>query len=332
MERISIAIARRYCCSFLMFAQGGEKAIGVVELFRTDTTAGALTYRNGSIVQTASGKEFITTENATFGALDLGPVAVDVEAITEGYEWNVLGSVVTAGGETLPGDIDTIRKGLVVDTSNDPTIDLSMQVRNTAPTSDGQDKCLDARGQEVGLPRRLGEGDEEYRFRIFTTPDTISPEAIKRGANAILRPFDEEICLREVGTPLLPGLFYDAGSSSDSPQVPANNYAYDMDFTTRPEDRFKLYLSTLDYRGFFLVGVPRLVEVETTGLVYDGTTTDVFQLKNAHDTVSITAPNAAYDGITLLSSGTYSAIYDIVAEKKAGGVGFELYIEDVGCF
>jgi hypothetical protein len=80
------------------------------------------------------------------------------------------------------------------------------------------------------------------------------------------------------------------------------------------------------------VGVPRLVEVETTGLVYDGTTTDVFQLKNAHDTVSITAPNAAYDGITLLSSGTYSAIYDIVAEKKAGGVGFELYIEDVGCF
>jgi hypothetical protein len=57
MERISIAIARWYCCSFLMFAQGGEKAIGVVELFRTDTTAGALTYRNGSIVQTASGKE-----------------------------------------------------------------------------------------------------------------------------------------------------------------------------------------------------------------------------------------------------------------------------------
>ncbi len=160
----------------------------------------------------------------------------------------------------------------------------------------------------------------------------MSPNAIQRGVDALLSEFGATGCLREVGTTLLPGLFYDAGSSQDSPQVPANNYAYDMDFDLRPEDRFKLFMSTLEFRGFFLVGVPRIEESNNFGLVYDGTTVDTFTLRNAYDTIAVDAPNAAYDGEAILSAALYKSISDTVADRHGGGVGFDLYLEERGCF
>jgi hypothetical protein len=328
MERVSIAVMRRYCCSFVSTAVSGAKAVGVVEFYRANADAGAITLSAGTVVRTSSGKEFVTTADAVFGGAALGPVTAAIEAALEGYEYNVPGQVSTAGGETLPGDINDI-KTMVTPT---PAFDVEMRVRNVAATTGGRDKCLDAAGEDRGIPRGLQESNDAYRFRILNTPDAISPAAIRRGVNAILFPFDAEVCLREVGTPLFPGFFYDAGSSVDSPQNPRNNYAYDMDFDARPEDRFKLWLSTLEFRGFFLLGVPELVESEYFGLVYDGSDADTFRLKNAYDTTTAVAPNAGYDGFTVLNSTIYKAISDTVTKKKAGGVGFDLYVEAIGCF
>ena len=334
MERISIAIARRYCCSFVMFAAGGTKASGEVEFYRTDAGAGALTVRAGSVVRTGNRKQFVTTEDAEFGGADLGPHTVAVTAITEGFEWNVAGRVVTDSGISLEGDIFDIEKGNVTDIAdpNIPLMDLEMRVRNLSATGGGADKCLDALGQDLNMPRAFGESDDAYRLRIQTTPNTVSPAAIKDGANDVLNAYGKEVCLREVGTPLLPGIFYDGGGSTDSPQVPANNYAYDMDFAQRPEDRFKLFLSTLDFRGFFLLGVPKFVESNFPGLIYDTVSGDSYPIQNAYDTTAADALFAAYDGVEILSAGIYKAISDATDQRRAAGVGFDLYFEEIGCF
>ncbi len=334
LERVSIAMARLMCCAFIIHAGEGTKAAGVVEFYREDDAAGELTYKAGSVVRTSNGKEFVTLEDAVFGPTDLGPVVVSIESVDYGYVYNVAGAVTTAGGELLEGDINDIKFGIVEDAGGNPTIDLNMRVRNVQATTGGADKCLEALGQDVGIFRNLGESIEAYRLRIQTTPDTVSPDAIRRGVNDLLAPYDSAVCLREVGTDLFPGFFYDAGSSADSPQDAMTNFAYDMDFEQRPEDRFKLYLNTLEFRGFFLVGLPKFEFPSFAGLVYDTSSADTFPIRNAFDTTAMDAENAAWDGsgAAQLQTGIYKSIYDVVDAKRAGGVGFELYIEEIGCF
>lgn len=152
---------------------------------------------------------------------------------------------------------------------------------------------LDELGGERGLGRSPGESDTLYRKRVAKPSDTVSPNAVRRAANAILAPLGAAVCLREVGSRLLPGLFFDAGSSSDTPQNPATNFAYDMNPSVRPEDRWKVLLDLLEFRGFFMIGVPPL------------------------------ASGAA---------DVYRAVFNEVSRVRGGGVGFEMYVEDLGCY
>jgi hypothetical protein len=332
-ERISVAIARRLCCSYVFSALGGVKATGAVEFYREDATYGAITIMVGSVVRTENGKEFVTTEEAVFGAVDLGPHTVAVEARFVGFEYNVAGEVVTPRGETIPGDICEIKK--LTTPVLTPNIDPYTRVRNVAATTGGIDASLDALAYDRGMYRNKLETDDQFRLRIVQTPDTVSPAAIQRAADSVLEPFGSVGCLREVGTSKLPGFFYDAGSSADSPQVEAHNFAYDFGVATgtpRVGDRFKLHLDTKDFRGFFLLGVPKLVEANFPGMVYDGTTSDPFPMTNAYDTAAVDSPFAAYDGVTLLNGSVYKAISDTISGIKAGGVGFTLYLEEIGCF
>lgn len=331
-ERVSLAISRMQCCAFVLSAEGGEFATGTVEFYREDAAIGAITFRAGTRLSTSiGGRDFITQADAVFGVGDLGPHTVAVRAAAFGYEYNVPGTVITAAGEVLPGEISVIKRAIAVDASNAAAIDPNMKVRQLAPTQGGRDACLDGLGNDLGIPRQTGETDAQYRLRILETPDTVSPGAIQRGVDKLLTPLGSAACLREVGTAKLPGFFYDAGASTDATQVPANNYAYDFDFAVRPQDRFKLYLDYTDMRAFFLVGVPRLVDL-SFGLVYDTSSADPFPIQNAYDTTAAAAPNAAYDGFTRLNAAVYKSIYAMVDAKRAAGVRFDLYIEDVGCF
>lgn len=332
MERLSIAIARLECGSFVSTARGGAAATGVVEFYRESGDLDAYTLRQGTIVRTANGKEFRTLLDVGFPLSDMGPKSVAIQATAWGYEYNVAGQVNTLAGELLPGDIGDIKTALIFNALGDQLIDPALSVRNPLPTSGGRDAFLDGLGEDRGLPRRIGESDDAYRLRIMETPDTVSPAAIKRGVDRVLAPYGLGGCLREVGTPLLPGFFYDAGGTGSKDPNPSHNFAYDMDFTLRPEDRFKLFLDLLEFRGFFLVGVPKVVDAEYPGLVYDTAIGSTFKLKNAYDTTSPTAPNAAYDGFQRLNAALYQAIFADINDKRAAGVGFDLYIEEIGCF
>lgn len=327
LARCSDAVSELYCCSLLAFAHGGVLATGTVEFYRNDFSGGAVTLGQGSFVATSrTGRRFLTQAPVVFGSTDLGPHAVGVQAEAVGSEYNVAGVTLTAGGESLEGEIDTVLRLAPTSVGFDPAV----QVRQLAPTSGGLSACLDGLGGDVLIPRQTLEQDDRYRLRIVTTPDTVSPDAIQRGLDGILGALGQHGCLREVGTPRLPGLFFDAGSSADSPQVPAHNFAFDMDFSVRPDDRFKLLLSLRDSRAFFLIGVPRLVETDF-GAAFDGATTDAFPLQNAFDTTSPTASSAAFDGFTTLQGSLYRSIFAMLDQKRAAGVGFELYIESVSC-
>lgn len=333
-ERVSIAIARFACCQYVLSAHDGAKATGLVEFYREDDSAGAYIIPRGSVVQTLTRKEFVTTEDVIVDAGRLGPFSGAIEAITEGYEYNVLGALTTPGGELLEGEIQSIKVAKLVSdlTTQDPVVDVFLRVRNIEPTTGGEAKCLDALGQDRGMPRFPFEETEAYRYRIASTPDTVSPDAIRRGVDAILAPYGGACCLREVGTNLLPGMFYDAGASTDAVQDDRKNFAYDMEPDIRPEDRFKVWLSFREMRGFFLVGVPALIETEFAGLTYDGDSFDPYDVPNAYDTESPSASNAAYDGGSTLKAAVYKAIWDTINQRRAGGIGFDLYIEDRGCF
>ena len=321
--RVSTAISWFESDSLVNYATGGSYATGTVEFVRSESTNGAVTIAAGTIVRASnSGKDFVTQSSVSFGPTDLGPFAVSIQSIAVGYEFNLPGQVVTAGGEVIEGDIDTIQTYAV-----GSTFDPNMQVVQLLPTSGGVDAALDAIGRDIDIRRVPGESDKVYRHRITTSPDVVTPAAIRRGITPILAAQGASASILEVGTSGLPGFFFDAGSSADAVQNPSNNYAYDMDPTQRPADLFKCILSPSEFRGFFLVEVPRLGLGEF-GFPFDGTSTDAYPYRNAFDGSSSDAVACLdfFDGYPAQDSIYYQSIYDTVDAKRAAGVGFDLVL------
>lgn len=91
----------------------------------------------------------------------------------------------------------------------------------------------------------------------------------------------------------------------------------------RPQDRFKLNLDYTEFRAFFLLGLPPL-ELGDFGFAYD------IGL-GAYD-LSGTAYMTFYDGWPVTTAQLYQAIWNAVDKAKAAGVGFDLYVERIGCF
>jgi len=112
--------------------------------------------------------------------------------------------------------------------------DWGLTVTNPDSPAGGRTAMLDELGNERGISRAPGEADDSYRARVAQLPDTVSPNAIRRAGNRILAPLGLSVCLREVGSALLPGAYCDAVVA---PPDPALFYAYDLDivrFLTGP--------------------------------------------------------------------------------------------------
>lgn len=182
--------------------------------------------------------------------------------------------------------------------------DLGVEVTNSEAASGGRSDVLDMLGRERSVYRSLGETDDQYRQRVATLPDVVSPNAIQRTANRLLAPYSERCYLREVGDETyLPGFFWDVD-------------AWDYDFAARPADRYKLLLDYSDMRGFFLLGVPPMAAGEFGFALDEG-------FQNAWD-------EGFLDGFPVEAHAVYKAIWDSVEQARAGGVGWELYVERVG--
>lgn len=204
----------------------------------------------------------------------------------------------------------------------DWTEDLGITVSNPEPPSGGTAPVLDEIGYERNIQRTTFEDDALYRDRVGNPADIVAPNAIRRAANRVLAPYGLGCCFRQVGTPLLPGFFFDAGSSSNVPQKPATHFAYDMPTAGYPQNRNKVYFDLDHFRGWFKVGIPPL-NLGAFGFAYDV----------GLDPYDATLPKANFfDGGTPGNRAVYAAIWNAVERARMAGVLWDLYIEDVGCF
>lgn len=90
----------------------------------------------------------------------------------------------------------------------------------------------------------------------------------------------------------------------------------------RPQDRFKLNLDYLEFRAFFLLGVPPS-NLGEFGIPYDAP-----HPYNAFDA----APYLTFsDGFPLTAAVLNRNTWQAVDRARAGGVGFDLYLESLGC-
>jgi hypothetical protein len=257
-------------------------------------------------------------------AADAARVVIDV---IPGYFFNIANGVIygTASGTTFTPDLR--EQTFAVSGDNrwrflDWTEDLGIEVANVDSPTDGQSPVLDEIGFERNVPRTTQEPDDSYRVRVGNPADIIAPNAIRRAVNHILAPYGLACCFRQVGTDLLPGFFYDAGSSSNVPQHPKTLFAYDMPVDGYPQNRNKVYFDLDHFRGWFKVGIPPL-NLGAFGFAYDV----------GLGPYDATLPKANfYDGGTPGNRAVWAAVWAAVERARMAGVFWDLYIEDIGCF
>ncbi len=190
-----------------------------------------------------------------------------------------------------------------------------LTVTNAASPTGGRLAMLDALGEERNIRRSVGESDGAYATRVSTIADVVTPNAIRRAANRVLAPYGLKCTLREVGSVDLPGLYYDVELLS--PQDPTYAFAYDLDYTIRPEDRFKYYLDELEMRAFFLIEVPKN-SIGEFGMAYD----EGIGYYDSTDPFDVFLDGYA-PGTAILLKQVWDAVYKV----KAGGVGFDVFME-----
>lgn len=327
--RLSEAVAVLGCQGFILTADAGSYATGTVELYRVrpNPEGISVTVKAGTVVACSrGGQQYSTTADVVFAPADLGPFQVGVQAIAYGYNFNVPGAAVTAGWETLPGEIDTIRTLVEDPDYGDPEV----FVRQTSTwTGGGRDAALDAHGQDRGLPRLTGETDAVYRTRIRSLPDNISYNAFDRAIRRYLLPYgvttyefietweiEYQTCWDAPSTAF-------AGSNFDP-----NLFVYD---DPRPATPFRnRWMDENDYRGAVLVVVPEVAAIQDVGMAWDDTATSLSGFQTANGARAYTAfdvPSSftvglqgGYDGFDLPKQALYKGLYDTLQSIKAAGI------------
>jgi hypothetical protein len=300
--------------------------------------------------------DYVVTGFTWTGSFTQGEqVAFKIGAATVGYGFHIADALVTnvtgkcgafyltsgtfgtsvqglASGATLPVDITYENTPIVAESGTaswqvlDWVTDWGITLTNLAQPANGRSPMLDQLGDERKVARAPGESDDAYRLRVAAVADVVTPNAIKRAINKVLVPLGLTGCFREIGQDTFPGLFFDGASTDPSDSAGALDY----DFTVNPADRFKVMVDHLEMRAFMLIGVPDIPATSDFGFFFDGTTGDAVQgSPGAFDLYG--TGFGALDGFASVTTTVYKAVYQAVDSVRAGGVGFDLYRENVSC-
>lgn len=193
----------------------------------------------------------------------------------------------------------------------DYAVEFGLTCTNAAEPEGGASAMLDLIGWERKVFRTSGENDKRYRKRVHTPADIISPNAIRRAANRVLAPLGYTAFLRETGLATMRGIYADGDPNSVDSEIA---FAYDLDFTVRPEDRFKLAMDYTEFRAFMMIEVPRIGSRDF-GIAYDAGPS------NAYDAAPF---NAFADGYSLEAQRVYREVWNAVEGARGAGVGFDL--------
>jgi hypothetical protein len=326
MARTSTACGNLELGLFITTALGGARATSTVSFSRASATAGAGVVKAGTVVtSTNRGTDFVTVLDVSFGAMDLGPHEVDVQAVASGEEWNVPGPKVAANGDAIPGEIDTVKVPVQDPPYWDPTIVVS-QVKDA---TGGITALLDQLGLDRGIARGLAERDGHYRARVRSLPDTVSPDAILRVVNDLLIQVDASFDMVEFWR-------IDFQTVWDGPQVAAGLYQPNLCTYDDPRPAYPFRNRWLDeslHRGAFAVVVPNLGALEDVGMAYDDTAMDDPAHvspddggRRAHSAYDVPRDaetgilQGGYDGFDLPKQAVYKGVFDLLQRIKAAGV------------
>jgi len=328
LERVSLAVGRFECASFILFSHGGAHAEASVEFYRSSATAGGFTIKRGTICRTSSSnRSYVLLEDVVFGALDLF-VDGEVRAVAPGYEYNVPGPFSTADGTILPGDIDTIAIPILDPVYAEPTI----QCRQIADATGGQPAVLDQLGLDRDLPRIPNETDETYKERIRRLPDTVSIDAICRQLDAVFLPLGLAYALIETWENSYQGCWdQPLGDLSHGTMGTLREGVFAFD----NPDASQFYGRWMDERDCpagVIVTAPGLVPWDERGAAYDDTTfidaNDYETVLGRRATSAYDAPDQDsdvikvpfYDGDDLYHKHFYQRLWNLLREIKGGGV------------
>lgn len=333
-ERCSLAVSRSEDDAYIMTAAGPVAAQVEAIFYRANDDAGAVTVLKGTLVKCSSGGQvFRTTEDAVFGSTDL-EVAVNAIAIGYGYEWNIKGKFVAPNGDSSPGELDTVMRPLQSPPYGDPTI----QVRNDDDADGlGHPGTLDALGYERDVPRTPGEGDVNYRSRIRTLPDTISPAAFRRQMELFFKPYGLQWWLVETWQ-------HEYQECYDAPDLAPTVYEnYNKDLFTYDDPRTHIPIanrwldeSDVEAAGVLEIEAPQFIR--EYGFVYDDpgiVVPDDFvsdlgrRAVSAFDFPDVYPPpmfGGAYDADDRGQAEMFTALAELLDGIKAAGVKITIHI------
>lgn len=350
-ERASRAVANLDLQAFVGTAGTGSLATVRVRFARPDDTTGNITIKRGSVVTTrATGRDFILLDDALFTGTDVITPPTRAAAFAKSYEFgNCKGPIITAGGETIPGDIDTVK--LLI--TEPDYADARITVQQFEDATGGETDDLDQLGTDLGIPRLPAETADAYRPRLRQLADTVSPGAIKRmltilfqqfiaagfGTTYFLETWRADYCTAFdvpnpatipltsplAALPLNGCFFYDDTRGRGEPAVPS------------PSGFYGRWLDEIDYRGAFVVVLPNLAAINDQGMFFDDPSTISISPSDAgpafatslgrrgssfFDATGLVGPGSQgfFDGIDLQKVAVYMGLLDVLEQIKAAGV------------
>lgn len=328
--RAALALARWDAGTLAGYASIGQKARGWVYLYRATAKAGAGTVNKGTLVGTSDRRLFRTLSDVAFGATELGPLAVQIEAVIVGYDHNVDGEQPTAFGDAIPGQINTVWQLL----QTPAFFDASIRVRNVGPTTGGQDAQLEQLARERGIsPRLQSESVGAFRMRIKATIRAVTPAGIEQSITAILRRWSPffNCAVIDSWDPRYQG-GYDAPIPA-SPNFDPTLFRYDAhDVPVLVQNRWLSYEG--GNGGEFILVLPQLPCLQEQTFFLNDTASDVaqhatpntdggvrsFSYLDLPDDLPGDVLPCGFEGGDSASGGTYAACIALANDLKPAGV------------
>ena len=258
-SRVSQAIVNTANGMLAAYARGGSYANGTVEFYRTDYTAGSVTVRSGTVVQSSGGRYFIVISDAVFGSTDLGPKTAYARSVFQDWQANVQGQITTPAGVTISGEIDRIRNLVEDPAYGDPSI----KVRQIQDLAGGRAPMLDLLARSNGIRREGSETDPSLSYRLRNLPDNLTPASMDRNLKILLAPYGVRWEFVETFGPSI-GAAY--GMPDTDPG--AEDFHYN-NTDTRYFPTTGIYVDSRDAWGAFYVVIGKIQPIEDYGGTYN---------------------------------------------------------------
>lgn len=199
---------------------------------------------------------------------------------------------------------------------------LGLSLVDVEAFTGGRDNDLYMLGDDRGIYQQPGEADDVFRDRASRLADVVSPNAILRTINRILRPLGFAGAVCDVQDGGIGGGYAGLFCDLDADLAPDRVGAFDLyaPGDLYPLNNFFVLQSAEEAYGWFLVKLPILGAGDygaafDDGPLYFDSTAGVYYGP---------AFSGFLDGYPVAGEAAYAAIYSAIDAVKAGGVGFTL--------